>query len=409
MKIINYNNKRHWNPILNILIFILWPLGGFLYSLLNINSKLSKYIFISFFFFVGCSFKLTDSLYDSFRYADDYLEHIYYNDLNIRDIFSSLFSGEITDVYQYIMAYVTSFVSNSPRILYGFYGLVWGFSVYYSILYTRQEWKQKMNRYVLFILLVLFFINPYVNINGVRFWTATWLFFCSWLGFFEKKRKVWLAGLIIVPFMHYSFVILLPLIILSILLKDKIRLLLIISYISFLIVPYFDISYTFSTDVFGSAIGSHVGFYIDPDYMATVSNQKNERSISNMTLTALPEYFIFIFLLFSYKYISNIREDKRTSISFSIFLVLFIFLNLTSVIPSVERFRILLYMFFLYNILLFYEKDINKKTQWFLNLLIPVFIGTIFVTYTIHDDVLSPIYLYKSTFSIVDFALSYIY
>ena len=192
------------NPLLNFVLFIFSPLLGVIVSIINKRNKFSDFIFLAFFFLIGCSFSFHNMEVDSYRYAVDFAQLREYDSEFI--LLERLFQGKI-DFYDYFVCDIVSRFTESARFLYAVYAVIFGFFVLKFYHFINEDWGKRKDTYVWIIILVIFFLNPHMNINGVRYWTATWMFFTSFIAYFIYKKRKWILGLVFVPIVHISFLI----------------------------------------------------------------------------------------------------------------------------------------------------------------------------------------------------------
>lgn len=340
---------------------------------------------------------------DSYRYALDFSNMSQYDNEDI--ILTRLLQGKI-DLYDYIIPYIVIHFTKSPRILFGVYAVIFGYFVLKFYHLINDDWKKKKNIYVWIIIIVIFMLNPYMNINGVRYWTASWCFFTSFIAYFLYHNKIWLTGLLLTPIIHISFLIPLFFVLLTVISKqtfnyNQLYYITIITFIIGILLPLDKIISILPAE-FG--IFDHFEAYIDEGYISENTNLSNKRNIIFILICKLPYLFVFNFLYTVRKL--KLKLDNEDLVLFYFVYLLLSFLFIFERIPSVARMYYISYMLLIYLTFRIYKRfhllSIKKMI-----LFIPVFfLGSIYDVITIHNLVLSNLYFNKPIWNILEYALS---
>lgn len=177
----------------------------------NIGKKYSGAIITLFSGFIGfCYYINLGGGADSKYYLQIFLE--YYNTLDIGflDLFVKVYNKQLGrgDYYDVTLTYLVSRLTGDHRVLFGMFGLIFGFFLSKNIGLILKFTKCPINNILnpAFILLILFFfINPPWNIFGVRFYTAIQIFVYGVLGWIMYKKYYYLLFVILTYFIHFSF------------------------------------------------------------------------------------------------------------------------------------------------------------------------------------------------------------
>ena len=391
------------NFILNIIIFILWPFGGFLYSLIRPINRLTYLFFAIFFFLIGSSFYLQNELADSFRYAENYREFCE-NGMETMFFYYFILLGQL-DIYTFLTYSICSYISDNPRVLFGLYGAVFGiFVCHYYVLIKKDNWKNNNLYYWIFIF-IIYLLNPHTNINGVRFWTATWMFFSLLIScvMFNKKKNLFFICL--TPLIHTSYIIPLLLFLLSRLKFFKTKTIYIFSISLFIISFVFDMNNFINLLPSDFGVFSHFQAYLDGEYMKEIAQKADSRSMIYRILSTSSICFCLYILNKVYNNTSIMTTDDVKLLDFA--LLLFSFCSFFGGIPSVGRFYTLLYMITIYLLYRLYIVRKNKSISLITLLLFPCFCTIIYNNLNYHSIVINPIYIYGSLGDIISFSLSY--
>ncbi|MGN0086584.1 MAG: hypothetical protein ACI353_03565 [Alloprevotella sp.] len=393
-------------PIVSLLLFPLWPFGSFLTALFNLRNKISAFIFIAFFFLIGCSFYLSDPVFDGFRYALDFKHICLYG------LFSFIEDQHFwakPDFYDVGIMTLLSF-TNSPRLLYGVFGAIYGIFVYWGLLYILQDNKSRHRFLLGMISIAVFVLCPHMNINGVRFWTATWASFAFFTLYIKYRNWKYLIPFFCVPLIHSSFYIIDLLFLIAWSFKEKITLLIniyLLAFIGGLLLPKIDI-FTIFSDGFGFLYG-YEG-YAQSERVEEVLEIRSERSQLNIFLSNISAWFVFLysqFLVRKRRFMLWFRNtETKILATFTLVVLSFVHLLINS-IPVLHRFNVLAYMLFFALITEMIRCCvINIHDRILLYIAIPLSsLAPLYFAWELHNKLLNSCYLTDNLFSILSFAL----
>lgn len=388
------------NSFFNLMLFFVWPMGGFLYNLVRPINRLTYIIFILFFFLIGCSFSFTDPSVDSYRYAEDFVK-MSGSDLYSGFLYQIVFLGRI-DFYYSLIALLLGAITNNPHFLYGIFGAIYGFLVCRLFVLLKRDWRSSFNIYVWILFMFMFILNPHSNINGVRFWTATWLYIVSLISYVIYGQKKWLIGILLTPFVHSSFIIYVCILFISYQFRNKYKLLYVICVIVFIlnIVGIDTIILRVIPNDF--SLFAHYQAYVNEEYMGEIAK---EQAGKNIIHKMLPLYMNILYLFFVYKAIVGIEKiDRNTRFFLIVSMICCIFNILFSFIPSMARFDVILLTCFSYLLYKYYSCYRNYLYSMLILFLIPPLIIYIYDFYFIHVSVLNPIYITGSLLNVLNFS-----
>ena len=220
------------------LLFILQPAIALFYAIKNFNAPYSKNIVWLFTIFYGITFAITpDSTSDCVSYSKQ-LVMMHETEFNISMLISNLYaSGSRTfDIYQPFTTFFVSRFTGNYHVLFGVFGVVLGYLYSRNIWYLLDKVNAKLKPVsVLLIVLFAFIVGINSGINGVRFWTATHLFFFGLIRYvFEKKFKFILIAALASLF-HFSFLLPTAIMMFYILFGNRIIIYFILFVVSFFI------------------------------------------------------------------------------------------------------------------------------------------------------------------------------
>ena len=203
---VTYQNKDHWY------LFLLFPFLAGVVAIKNYKASWAKNIIWAFIVFYGFTISISnessknDKTADTNRYAMQ-VKDLYKTDLKFQDVVKLYQDNEDIDILKLTIAIVISRVTDSPQVLAGVFGLIFGFFFSRNIWFVIERINGKMKPVVLLLLIAYVLVDPFWNINGFRFHTATQVFIYGLLPFiFEGKKKgIFTSALSIL--VHFSFML----------------------------------------------------------------------------------------------------------------------------------------------------------------------------------------------------------
>lgn len=360
---------------MNLLLFMLCPFVAFVNSLRNLQLKTNAIVFICFSALFGYCFTFQLTTADSYRYA---LTFFFSDNTFLSEIFYLYSEGLIVDLYKPFIYTVVKIFTNNPKVLFAVFGLIFGLFCYLSMRILIKERIGKNNIYFWILLLVFFSLNSLVNINGVRFWTATWVFFYSLVQYLIYNNRKGIIGLIVVPLFHFGFIIVTALAFLfrfCLFVNKKTLVGICFSFFLFsftlsLILPQTTVQDLTTEDTVVASSAMNRKFHAYSDFSGQPKKDKRGETMyaqTNNMITKYREYMVKIMALVlcsiiykKYKYLNSIDS---TSILFSLTLFLFSFAFLSSsLMHSGLRFVIVSWLFLIY--LLFRVYNLNRNSIW---------------------------------------------
>ena len=209
-----------------IILSIIYPLGGLIYSIRNMGKSGTRLCFVLFCLYFGIVFiyhqqgTFLGGGSVSERYAV-WLKEAYQNrDLNLLDYVQEYRESKI-DIYAPILLYSVSRFTDNPKIFFAVVALIYG--IFYSGFIWLIYRHANLNKSIISILflLALILVSPIWKINGVRWWTALFMFCYGTASFILEHKPRMLIWSVISLLIHYTFVYPLILFVIFILLPKK--------------------------------------------------------------------------------------------------------------------------------------------------------------------------------------------
>src|SRR6218665_493379 len=191
------------------LLFFVSPLISLINSFRFRENGVYKNILWLFVVFYGLTicFPRGDQSLDGYRRFKSFEMSSFRNDYSFSQ-FQSEFSDDDntnTDFFEPLLVYAVSRFTSNPHIMFGVYGLIFGFFYSRNLSYVLDRVSQKNIAPLFLLLLALAILNPFWNLGGFRYCFATHLFLYSLLPYFFENKKKNLIWLFLTPFVHFSY------------------------------------------------------------------------------------------------------------------------------------------------------------------------------------------------------------
>jgi hypothetical protein len=222
-------NQYHW------ILILFSPFMFLIYSLRNLSADIKfKAAFIFCVFFGVCFMTTSDGL-DSYRHLQEFKLSEFKGYELLQDHFQGLLKGEADpELYVPLVNFFLSRFTMSGSVLFGFHAMVYAFFYIGSIRLVYEKMGSISNKLTLGLFLMLVFLFPIHQINGVRWFIAMWCFVYCALRYFNGEKRFLLyafgAGLI-----HFSLYLAPVFLIISIVIGFRPKILVVIALLSFAI------------------------------------------------------------------------------------------------------------------------------------------------------------------------------
>lgn len=334
--------------------FLISPFISLMIFMSDIKSKSTIAIIVAFYILFGLSFNPVNERADSYRYAKVFKsfssnpDRNYAKVLNVYFGDSSLNQGKYKDIYIYSMFYLSSKIGGQNiHVLFFLFALVFTYFAIKSFMYIVRS-KQFQNTWPMYILAFLFlYSNSIFNINGVRFWTASWMAVYFTLRILIDKKYIYLLGIAILPLIHVSMVLYWAFFIVAFISKaQRISLLSKIYLISFFFgeigLQLIDVIYDRLPHILQLMVWSYTESSWGQSRMD--GSIDSDLPLYAKVFNSLPRIYEFI-LLYLVSLKGKYFKDSRM-LGFT--LAYFACVNVCSIIPSMARYFIVGYPFIIY-------------------------------------------------------------
>lgn len=333
-----------------LLLYIVWPFCAFIYSLRNYRYLWSSKIYVLFAVFFGFTFVRYG---DAVRVAES-LEVM--QSMSLTDVFEnylSLGSGQLDIVYP-ILIYLVSKVTTDYRFLFAILTFIYSVIITKSITFLLSYVKTKVG-WVDGLILVCFAVTVQIWYIGGR-WNLAALFFAyNTLKYFYSKKNKYLFLSFFSLFIHWSFVFVIPIVILYFLVRNRTWIYYVLFVMSFFITFVSFQKLQSSVENYAPALilESRSG-YIDEGYreVLTKKSDANNWYVSgHQQIINWYVLFVVSFFVIAKQKIIKVRKPLFNLLNFT--MLFMTVTNTLSLIPSMSRFYtvgnwLFLAVFFLY-------------------------------------------------------------
>lgn len=201
-------SDSHW------FLFFLMPFFASIAAVRNYKAPWAKNVVWMFVVFYGYTFAVGRENFDAdvVRYIEE-LKELYGRSLTFYDVLGIFKENKDADIVRTTLAVLVSRFTNNGQVLTAVYGLIFGFFYSRCLWYVIERLTGKLKWTTVFMLIVFALINPFWNINGFRYNTATLVFIYGVMPYLVENKKRSLITSYLSVLVHFSF--LLPLAILT--------------------------------------------------------------------------------------------------------------------------------------------------------------------------------------------------
>ena len=380
-----------------LLAFIIWPFIGFLLALKNIFSRTSQFVITCFFALYGWTFVINPAM-DGQRYATN-LEYASMQPISeLWKLLTSFYDqSNALDFFEDVIIYTISRVTSEHYLLFAVFALV--FSRYYlkSIVETYSIYDKGRNINAYLFMFFLPWVVPIFEINGFRFWTATWFFFYGAFMVLYKLDKRYILLCLFSCLIHFSFTTLNVLLLLYMIGGNLIG-----PYLAFAVGTFFlselpMASISEYAENLTGGLATKTDKYFSEEYREVVENLQESSAWFIKIQIPMLIYFFFIQMIVIYKNYKKQFVDRPFLNLFSFSLVLLGYSNITSLLPSGSRFRVIFVVFATVLMIIYYSKYyLSDKLKWFVAIGIAPFLLKILIAFRVGTDTLNSVLFFPS-------------
>ena len=366
----------------SILLFWISPVLGFISAMKNLMLKRSRQTLFLFCLCFGLCFSVglerVEGSADGISMRIDFERYKGLSTTQYENYLSEYFEFDTgaQDIYIVTMAYLVGRLSDNYHFFFFALALVFAFFQLKCLRYFVDE-KNFTNSIVCIILVCLFLWNNIYNINGARFWTASWMgLFCLFKIFYDKKLWYILFS-VCLPMVHASFSIFPVLLLIAYFLSKYERLWMILFCVSWGFSFFASEFSFFSLDgiELPFAIARKADFYTDKENIIALYQSEGSGFywVSRM-FSSISKNYVELLILLVIMNLKRINHGPSRTIV-NVMIVIATFANFGMVVPTLGgRFFVLNYALVAYSLLvLFGDYKYQKLVYilpfvWFMNL-----------------------------------------
>jgi hypothetical protein len=354
------------------LVFLFSPLIALILSAKQYKEKWGKNIVWMFSAFFGYSFVIGNEGSDINRYKKKFLLH-YDMQMSVGDYFNFLMSEGTFDFIQPLLSFITSLFTSDFKIYLLLIGAIFGFFLSRNIWTVLSLGKKKPMWYGLLFILVFSFIYAVWDINVMRFTLATHIFFYGWIKLLLHKNKWGYLFMVLAILVHFSFTIAIAFCVFyQIFGKNFVK-----AYFIFFVISFFASELNLST-IKGQMSFLPKNFieksddYLDDDYKKKRDGIKENKNFRGKFYQSSLKWAVGILLTTIYVNRKKIK-DNFSSENLLAFCLMFVgIFNILSVIPSMNRFQFVSYLFAFTLFYSYFNGEINYKEKRIIYLCTPL-------------------------------------
>jgi hypothetical protein len=357
LSVIGSNSKYY------LILFLLWPFLAFLLALKNYSQKEAKKVVYIFLIYYGLNFVISSQGVDAARYA---LELKTTASLPFSDFFKivgGLYNeDDSVDIYEPLVSFIVSRFTSNHRVLFAVFAAIFGFFYLKSISLLYNLYRKNHGWNTLIHLIFFIIIIPITSINGVRMWTAAWIFFYGAIHVVLYRDTRYLLIAFASSFVHWSFLSANVILVIYYFAGNRNVIYFLIALVSFvlpqLIVPFLQ---TVSLRLGGSLQNRYEG-YSSEGYILEIQGAREQVVWFVKIYNDLVFYYILLALIVILIGSRNIMKDKKEENLFSFLLLFLAFVNFGKPIPSFgNRFQIVFFLFATLYVFLYFLKTQSNK------------------------------------------------
>ncbi len=341
---------------IKIILFFISPFFSLLYSLKRVNTKSSYLFFFLFAILFGLNFTTSNgrdeyNTGDAAVYRQSFELYKYSNIDDLKNYYKETMSMENErrrDVYVISMIYIASLFSLDYHIFFMLLAIVFSYFMLRSMKFLTEEDSFNYTSMYVLILCIFVFNNGIFNINGCRFWTASWIAIYSIFQIFRNNNVRYLLLIALTPLIHQAYWFLVVILLIVLLTRFFNNIWKILFFASFFVSSF---AIEFVTDI---------SEYLPTSLQFLIERYTTEEAISSLYRSNYYQVIRRIFKLIFNIYISyiillfirdekNLLSNSKTKNIYRFLLIYMTIINFFAMIPSLgTRFQIIALPFIAY-------------------------------------------------------------
>lgn len=352
--------------------FLISPVLGFFAALPRLNTRSSFILMILASMVMGLAmdvpeYRTEEEDYDAIVYRQRFEDMTYYDSQDFSIIFQEYaeFDGA-TDFYDMLICYIVSRFTENYHIYFMVIFMIYAFFMMKALRYLVSDERFRFS-IACVVLVFLFTASQIFYASVVRFFTAYWITVYALFRIFADNEKKAIWWLVVTPFVHASYFILLPVFGIYFLVRNKNTWAVAFVIVSFLFSTVAVKVFSFFILHLPESLGGHYSSYLNEWYIHEI----NESGTGLKWVVRLMELVVrlsvnALALFFAWRYNTDIRDSKCRSLYF-LMMSFLAFVNFTFMIPSVgSRYVMFLFPLFAYIWLVCIDGEIRWRKYLYL-------------------------------------------
>jgi hypothetical protein len=340
----NAIQSKSSNSIYVLLVFIIFPLLALYISIKRHKELWAKNVVWLFCGYYGYTFVIGNKTSDINRYKSIFESHSNRHS-SFEEFFNSLLREDKLDFIQPMLSYLTSILTGNFHVFLTIIGLIFGFFLSRNIWSVLSLAEKRPLWYGILFIFVFTFIFAIWDINVMRFTMAAQIFFYGVFNHFINKKKWGIIFIFISPFMHFSFIIAIFVYLIYKFFGNFTKLYFLFFLVSFTF-SEFNIDFLKNrTSILPALYNSKSEDYISEDYIDYKNEKEESKNFTGKFYQSSLKWSVGLLMVLIYLNRRKINKDVVLENLFAFALLFIAVFNILSIIPSMNRFQFVAYLF----------------------------------------------------------------
>lgn len=340
-------------------LFVIWPFLAFLTAISNFGRKDSRLIIYAFIIYYGLNYVLpTEGYVDAVGYSHGLITNAA---LSFSDFFRSgggLYSSDNSmDFVEPLISFIVSRFTTDHRVLFGVYAALFGFFYLKSISFAYSMHRQNPGLDSLIHLIFFIVILPVTAINGVRMWTAAWIFLYGALNIILYRDPRYFIITTASVFVHWSYLSANAILLIYFFAGNRELVYLPLAASSFVLPRLLTNTFQRLSLMLGGGLQNRYEMYSGEEYGLVLREHAQEAAWFMRIGYDLVFYYLIVSTLIVHFGLGKIINSRLEKSMFCFLLLFLSFVNFGESIPSFgERFKIVFFLFAAFYLLYSYSR-----------------------------------------------------
>jgi len=320
---------------------------AFLAALSNYSRREARIVVYIYLVYFGLSFVVDEAGGDALRYATELEKNALLPFSDFFKIVGGIYStDDSVDIYEPFVSFLVSRLTDDHRILFAVFAAVFGFFYLKSIGILYDLYRKNPGPDALIHLLFFCVILPITTINGVRMWTAAWIFFYGAIHVVWYRDVRFLILAFMASLVHFSFLSANVILLIYFIARNRNYIYLPMALVSFVLPQIISPFLQRLSLRLGGALQTRFEGYTNEGFIS----EKLERLEQKTWFVKIGNDLVFYYLVFAVIIMqiltrNKIRDEREKSL-YSFLLLFISFVNFAAFIPTLGgRFKLVFFLF----------------------------------------------------------------